>query len=157
MWSCQSTTPSTKEIAGADIIEEELAPGFTDAIMGEWGVECAERFGSGVVVVGCHGWYAVNGDWLVCPVLLNGDDDADRPWPVEKLIAYEQAAHPGHTLVLLCCNVDHVTLHGYPAVWYSPSDVWVTPTRFADSAEQLRRSATDKGVVGDASGFIQAK
>jgi hypothetical protein len=108
-------------------------------------------------VVGCHGSYAVDGIWLVYPTALNGDSEVDRPWSVQHLIAYEQAAHPGHTIVLLCCNVDRITLHGYPGVWYSPAENFMVPTKFAPPAEQVRRSYADKGDIGDIGEFIQGK
>lgn len=108
-------------------------------------------------MVGCHGWYAVNGDWLVLPTALNDEESLDRPWPVETLIKYEKAAHPGHIIVLLCCNVDHVTLHGFAGVWYSPNEVWVTPDKFEFPAEQLRRHLVVTGPSGSADCFVEAK
>jgi hypothetical protein len=159
LWSCAANTPNDPKatMQSVDIVAEELAPGFTDDIMTEWGIEAVQRFGPGVVVVGCHGSYAVDGIWLVYPTLLNGDNELDRPWSVQHLIAYEQMAHPGHTIVLLCCNVDHVAIHGYPGVWYSPTENFMVPTKFAPPAEQVRRQYADRGIVGSIDGFISAK
>ena len=140
-----------------DLILEPLDPSFDDDTMNEWGAEAIQRFGGHTVVVGCHGWYAVNGDWLVMPKLLNPIENSDRPWPVENLIKYEEAEHPGYKIVFLCCNVDSVVLHGYPDVWYSPNEVWVTPDAFCSPNHRILRALRQSKVVGDIKGFVSAK
>jgi hypothetical protein len=161
LWACTSTPIPHAGFIGptiqpADIILESYSPSFDDIAMMAWGTEAVERFGPGVVIVGAHGWYAVKGDWLVFPTTLNSTDTPDRPWPVETLIAYEEAAHPTGMIVLLCCNSDHVTLHGHPRVWYSHTDNFITPTRFTSPAEQIKRRLGYPDIVGDIDQFINA-
>ena len=77
LWSCQSPPPHVAPTAALiglpvnDVIREPLDPTFDPVTMDEWGAEVYERFGAGTVIVGCHGSYAVKGDWLVYPILLD--------------------------------------------------------------------------------------
>lgn len=144
-------------LPAADLILESLDPQFDNEMMQEWGVEAVQRFGHKVVVVGAHGWYTVAGEWLVMPRLLNSDSESDRPWPVENLIEYEKAEHPGYQIVLLCCNVDSIVLHGYPNVWYAPNEVWIVPDADCPPNKCITRSLQQPKVIGSIEGFVSAK
>ena len=150
-----SFSPTT--IKSQDVIYEPLDDAFDSDVMEDWGVEALARFGPGVVVVGCHGFYAINGTWLVFPTNLNSLDDSTRPWDVNKLITYEEAKNPGHPLVLLCCNCDSIVLHGHPEVWYSLHDNWMEPDQFVPHDKAVIRHILRPSVVGDIKDFISAK
>lgn len=159
-WGCTTSAPiaAVKLPAPQPVpIYEQLDPTFSMTDIEDWGAEAQMRFGPNIVIVGCHGWYSVHGVWLVEPVLLNPIEAIDRPWAVGDLIHYEQAAHPGRVLVLLCCNVDGVVLRGYPDVWYSPHENWCTPDAFCSTNGNIMRHLTQPSVVGDIKDFVSAK
>jgi hypothetical protein len=109
------------------------------------------------VVVACHGFYTVDGIWLVFPKDLNPPGQEDRPWPADRLIRFEEKLHPGRTLLLLCCNCDGTVLHGYPGVFYATADVFMEPDSAVSYTRKIMRSVVYPGTVGNSSQFIEAK
>ena len=139
------------------VIEDVWEPTWPAEEVDDWGWLIQHRFGANAVAVYCHGFYAVNGDWLVFPVLLNPPADQDRPWTMEHLIQFEQQAHPGRCIVFLCCNVDHVVLHGHPNVFYAMDDVWIKPDANCDEDHLFLRQFLHPSYIGSVNQLVEAK
>jgi hypothetical protein len=129
-----------------------------------WRAEVARRFPNAVVAL-CHGGTFVEGQWIT------GVRNFNMPtMPIPTLIAHLQKEYPGRPVVLLCCNPSHITLHGYPDVWYAADSVWCVPDRSTMQADVnvLRslddlvgspedRWAANPGVVGSIFEFVEAR
>jgi hypothetical protein len=90
----------------------------------QWQAEIGRRFHYAVGIL-CHGGEVVQGQWLVM-----GRPGEERPAEtVAQVVAEEQKAYPGRTIVVLACNPYHEVLHGMPEVYYFPSSVWALPDR----------------------------
>lgn len=86
-----------------------------------WKVEIARRFPDAVGVL-CHGGVFIEGEWYGTALTYG------HFTPMADIVRHEQALHPGATIVLLACNVNHLKL-GVPGVYYATDSVWCRPDR----------------------------
>lgn len=107
-----------------------------------WQREIARRFPNAVAIL-CHGGTIIEGQWL-----------AKTDWKycqlVSDVVKAEQVKYPGRTVVILCCDGDHIQLHGLPNVYQALNYVYCVPDRAVPAAEGNDSRLTLDGTRADA-------
>lgn len=138
--------------------DESLAEGGL-----KWQAEVHRRFSDAVVF--CSHGQDCNGIFMAFPqgTVASGIAVTDE-------IKILRAEYGNRTLVFLCCNPQHIALHGFPNVYYSSSSTWVIPDRnvldadvdqdsltatFSDGPSN--RWATDPSITGNVWEMVSAE
>jgi hypothetical protein len=122
---CHTASPDVAP-GQPDVLVKMLDPRLGEFV-NDWQAEIGRRFHNSEMVL-AHGGQFVEGQWIVGTERMYGG----HVETMEDVIARAEKCGPGRTIVILCCNPDHVVLHGHPNVWYAKSSVWCVPDRNYD-------------------------